>query len=184
MALHKGMRHSLTRHTSTGSPAATVEAEIKRTADKLTLDYQVTGGIEQLVIPELVDRSRADELWKHTCFEAFIMPEQGGGYSEFNLSPSGRWAAYHFKSHRSGMTNIAEVSDPGIGTREFGDVFQLRAVFDISRIPNLGGNWKVGLSVILEAADGVRSYWAIRHPENKLDFHHLDCFAMQLPSAG
>lgn len=183
------MRHALTRHPSTGSPASTVEAEITRTADRLSLHYVVTGAIDQLVIPELANPTRADELWKHTCFEAFIMPErigsaQGAGYTEFNLSPTGQWAAYHFKAHRSGMTNIAQATDPGIGTRGFGDRFDLRAAFDISRIPDLGGNWKVGLSVILEAADGVRSYWAISHPENKLDFHHPDCFAMQLPSAG
>lgn len=178
------MRHALTRHPSTGSPAATVEAEIRRSADTLALHYFVTGDIGKLVLPELSNPTRGDELWKHSCFEAFIMPEQGAGYSEFNLSPSGQWAAYHFKAHRSGMTNIAGASDPGIGTRGFGDRFDLRAAFDISSIPDLGGDWKVGLSVILEAADGVRSYWAIRHPENKLDFHHPDCFAMQLPSAG
>ena len=178
------MRQALTRHISTGSPAATVEVEIKRSADSLALHYFVTGDIKKLVLPELSNPTRADELWKHSCFEAFIMPEQGGGYTEFNLSTSGQWAAYHFKAHRSGMTNIAEAKDPGVGTRGIGDRYELRAAFDISHIPNLGGNWKVGLSVILEATDGVRSYWAIRHPENKLDFHHLDCFAMQLPSAG
>ena len=178
------MRHALTRHPSSASPANTVEAEIVRTSESIALRYAVTGDIGKLAIPELTNPTRADELWKHTCFEAFIMPEQGAGYSEFNLSPTGQWAAYHFKAHRSGMTNIAQASDPGVGSRAFGDRFELRAAFDIRNMPDLGGPWKVGLSVILEDTTGTRSYWAVKHPENKLDFHHLDCFALQLPSAG
>ena len=87
-------------------------------------------------------------------------------------------------SHRSGMANIAEATDPGVGTRAFGDRFDLSATFDLRRLPNLEGHWKVGLSVILEDVAGVRSYWAVKHPENKLDFHHLDCFALRLPPAG
>lgn len=178
------MRHALTRHPSSASPASTVEAEIVRTPESLALRYTVMGDIEKLAIPELANPTRADELWKHTCFEAFIMPEPGLSYSEFNLSPTGQWAAYHFTGHRRGMSNIAEASDPGVGSRAFGDRFELRATFDLRGLPNLDGAWKVGLSVILEDTSGIRSYWAVRHPENKLDFHHLDCFALQLPSAG
>jgi hypothetical protein len=178
------MRHALTRHPSSASPANAIEAEIVRTPESIALSYTVTGDIGQLAIPELANPTRADELWKHTCFEAFIMPEQGAGYSEFNLSPTGQWAAYHFKAHRSGMSNIAQASDPGVGSRAFGDRFDLRATFDLRGLPNLDGPWKVGLSVILEDTSGTRSYWAVKHPENKLDFHHLDCFALQLPSAG
>ena len=178
------MRHALTRHPSSASPASAIDAEITRTPESIALRFTVTGDIGQLALPELANPTRADELWKHSCFEAFIMPESGGGYSEFNLSPTGQWAAYHFKSHRSGMANIAEATDPGVGTRAFGDRFDLSATFDLRRLPNLEGAWKVGLSVILEDVAGVRSYWAVKHPENKLDFHHLDCFALRLPPAG
>ncbi|HOZ28799.1 MAG TPA: DOMON-like domain-containing protein [Hyphomonadaceae bacterium] len=177
------MRHALTRHPSSVSPANAIDAEITRTAESLALRFTVTGDIGQLALPELANPTRADELWKHSCFEAFMMPEQGSGYSEVNLSSTGQWAAYHFKSHRSGMTNIAEATDPGVGTRAFGDRFDLSATFDLRRLPNLEGPWKVGLSVILEGLSGIRSYWALKHPVGKPDFHHADCFALRLPSA-
>jgi hypothetical protein len=38
----------------------------------------------------------------------------------------------------------------------------------------------LGLSAVVEHADGARSYWALQHPPGKPDFHHPDSFAMQL----
>jgi hypothetical protein len=40
-----------------------------------------------------------------------------------------------------------------------------------------------GLSAIIEEADGTRSYWALAHPPGEPDFHHPDCFALELPAA-
>jgi hypothetical protein len=41
--------------------------------------------------------------------------------------------------------------------------------------------WQLGLSAVLEEADGTKSYWALAHPPgDKPDFHHADCFAAQL----
>jgi hypothetical protein len=39
----------------------------------------------------------------------------------------------------------------------------------------------VGLSAVIEEADGTISYWAVAHPDGKADFHHRDCFALMLP---
>ena len=36
---------------------------------------------------------------------------------------------------------------------------------------------KIGLSAIIEERVGVKSYWALSHPEGKPDFHHAKCFA-------
>jgi hypothetical protein len=33
---------------------------------------------------------------------------------------------------------------------------------------------------VIEAADGSLSYWALRHPPGKPDFHHRDAFALEL----
>ena len=38
--------------------------------------------------------------------------------------------------------------------------------------------WSLGLSAILEEADGTISYWALAHPPGRPDFHHPDCLAM------
>jgi hypothetical protein len=36
------------------------------------------------------------------------------------------------------------------------------------------------LSAVIEAADGTISYWALKHPSDRPDFHHADSFAIQL----
>jgi hypothetical protein len=43
--------------------------------------------------------------------------------------------------------------------------------------------WQLGLSVVLEEADGTKSYWAAKHPAEKPDFHDAHCFALQLAAA-
>ena len=42
---------------------------------------------------------------------------------------------------------------------------------------------RLGLSAVIEETDGTKSYWALRHPPGeKPDFHHPDCFAIELPA--
>lgn len=44
------------------------------------------------------------------------------------------------------------------------------------------GQWEAAISAVIEEADGTKSYWALRHPPGKPDFHHPDCFALELPA--
>jgi len=39
---------------------------------------------------------------------------------------------------------------------------------------------RLGLSAVVEDVDGILSYWALRHPLGKPDFHHADAFALQM----
>jgi hypothetical protein len=39
---------------------------------------------------------------------------------------------------------------------------------------------RIGLSAVIEDRDGSLSYWALRHPHGKPDFHHPDAFALEL----
>ena len=59
----------------------------------------------------------SDELWQHTCFEAFVRASSGSEYYEFNFSPSTQWAVYRFTDYRNGMCVAAEVSTPPIDVR-------------------------------------------------------------------
>ncbi|MDF7777123.1 DOMON-like domain-containing protein [Sphingomonas sp. AOB5] len=43
-------------------------------------------------------------------------------------------------------------------------------------------DWEMGISAVIEEADGTKSYWALKHPAGKPDFHHPDCFALELPA--
>ena len=43
-----------------------------------------------------------------------------------------------------------------------------------------GRSLRLGLSAVVEEYDGMLSYWALRHPPGKPDFHHAAAFALVL----
>src|SRR5580704_12597995 len=98
------MRLALKLHPdSTSAAASSVEVEIVRPQESvLLLLYVVIGKTSGLRLPSIVTPARADELWRHTCFEAFIGVPPRIGYYEFNFSPSTQWAAYRFSDYRAG----------------------------------------------------------------------------------
>ncbi len=138
------------------------------------LYFAVPGAVPQF--PREAAPVRADGLWKTTCFEMFIQPSAGERYFEFNFSPSKQWAAYEFDAYRQGMRQLAMPQAPVIQPFEAG----IRTVVDLPELPPLP--WRIGLSAVIEEKDGTKSYWALAHSPGKPDFHHPDCFALELPA--
>ena len=99
------MRQFLKLHPGSRSfAAATIEVEVARPrSDSLVLSYIVIGKMSDLRMPPVIPAARSDELWRHTCFEAFLRASSGPEYYEFNFAPSTQWAAYQFSSYRGGM---------------------------------------------------------------------------------
>ena len=133
---------------------------------------------DKFVVADLIeDAGRVDELWRTTCFEAFLRPMGQTGYTEWNFAPSGGWASYAFSDYREGMAE-AEVDAPPYIRVE--DNFTWWALGATIALPS-DENWELGLSAVLEEVDGTKSYWALAHPSDKPDFHHPDCFVARLP---
>jgi hypothetical protein len=172
------MRHTLRLHPDSLCAAATgIEADITRPRPGgLILSYIVSGRISDLRMPPVVATARADELWRHTCFEAFVRPSAGPGYYEFNFSPSTQWAAYRFDSYRSGMRVATEIGAPRIEVRSSAETYTLQAALEFD---GLSSPLHLGLSAVLEETNGRKSYWALAHPPGKADFHHSDCFVLE-----
>lgn len=177
----------LIRHpASPPSPAESVEVLANRLGDgKLSLVFAVTGDIGRLRIPLATSGERKDGLWRHSCFEAFVRLPQRSGYLELNLSPSGDWAAYCFEDYRAGMAP-AEMEPPVVKCGAGSDHLGLAAGIDLALLTKYESSqpWRVGLSAVIEADDGSLSYWALAHPPGAADFHHPDCFVLELPPAG
>lgn len=170
------MKVALIPHADTRTSAVrAVEAEVGPISGaQVRLRYTVAGDIFRLAIPEATSPERAGELWKHTCFEAFALRD--AGYREFNFSPSTQWAAYDFDGYRAGMRN-ADVHAPRIEGRHGQSHYELFVAFDLpDKAP-----WRLALSAVIEEIDGAKSYWALRHPPGKPDFHHADGFVLELP---
>lgn len=143
----------------------------------LQLRWRIEGA-GALVVPPFAGRGRADGLWRTTCFELFIAAGEGGGYCEFNLSPSERWAAYDFSGYREGMAERAMPRDAACGLRGSGDLVIFDAALPLAGLPPLPA--RCGLCAVVEEEGGRISYWALAHPPGKADFHHPACFAATL----
>lgn len=136
-----------------------------------------------LMLPEVDEPSRRDGLWQTTCFELFVSRPDGEAYFEYNFSPSTEWQIYRFSAHRTGRAE--EMLDRPVITCDFSDRhFALNVEM---MLPDgwHDGPYMLGLSAVVEEADGTKSCWALAHPPGKPDFHHKDCFALKLeaPSA-
>jgi hypothetical protein len=180
------MRQALRLHPDSLCSAVThIDVDVARPrAGSLLLSYVVRGTIGDLRIPPVASAGRTDELWQHTCFEAFVGNSADAAYYEFNFAPSTQLAAYRFDNYRSGM-QAAEMSAPRIDVQSSPDCYTLQAALALDWLSNppSGGRWRLGLSAVIEEMSGRKSYWALAHPPGKADFHHPDCFACAMPPA-
>jgi hypothetical protein len=149
--------------------------------EALALTFVLTGDLARLRIPAPQLPRRADHLWQHTCFEAFIRHKGQPAYCEFNFAPSGEWAAYAFFRYRNGMSLVQDV-EPYIAARRTGERLELDARVGLECLPPVRPRTRVqlALSAVIEDEQGVLSYWALIHPPGKPDFHHQDAFALEL----
>lgn len=178
------MRHSLKLHPSSRCAAvAHIDVAVARNHGQLTLTYLVTGKIADIRLPARGPSTRADGLWQHTCFEAFIRRTPSPRYYEFNFAPSTQWAAYRFRGYREGMVSVEEMPSPHLESRPNTETYSLQAALKLDALPSLpaGAVWRLNLTAVIEEANGNKSYWALAHPPAKPDFHHADCFALELP---
>jgi hypothetical protein len=178
------MRQALRLHPDSRCAAVTrIEVDVAcRHADGLVLSYVVTGKIDDLRLPAVTASARADELWRHTCLEAFVRAAPGEPYYEFNFASSSQWAAYRFDRYRSGMRVAAEIAAPRIEVQSDAGCYMLQAAVELdalSSLPSKAG-WRLGLAAVIEETNGNKSYWALAHPPGKPDFHHADGFAYDL----
>lgn len=174
------MRLALKLHPDSRCDAVTaIAVEVLRpSGGALQLSYEATGATDELRLSGITRApARADELWRRTCFEAFIRPAMGAAYFEFNFAPSTQWAAYRFDGYRSGM-HVVEIGGPRIEVRSVPGRFTLQAALELDALPP--GPWKLGISAVIEEASGRLSYWALTHPPGRPDFHHADCFTCEI----
>ncbi len=170
--------HKLVVHPDTPSSGKfEVTVGVNRDGYLLELNFLIVGDNLRLLLPKPVSYKpeRGDGLWKHTCFEAFWKPTSGSEYYELNVAPSCEFAVYHFGSYRAGMRDV-DPCVPSIFYAPPNDGTALDVVF----AQPFDGPSQLALSAVIEETDGTKSYWALRHPPGPPDFHHADCFALEL----
>jgi len=181
------MRQVLKLHPDSRSVAAVhveVDVSLPRFGN-LVLQYFVTGKLSDLRLPPVTIPARSDELWRHTCFEAFVGAPTAATYYELNFAPSTQWAAYRFTGYRSGRSVASEIDTPRLEVQSDAGRYKMQASLNLDHLPNLPSTsaWRLGLSAVIEEKNGQISYWALAHPPGKPDFHHADSFTHELAAA-
>lgn len=167
---------ALQRHP--GGPCAALRAisvSVERDPQgALRIAFALEGEIDRLRIPPARAPRVGERLWEHTCCEVFVGRHGRAGYREFNLSPSGEWAAYAFERYREG--SALSIADPRIAVTRSDERLELAASLPV----HARGELLLGLAAVIEDATGALSYWALRHAPGKPDFHHRAGFALEL----
>jgi hypothetical protein len=149
----------------------------------LVLDYELEGELAGLRIPAAITGHTPDAptagLWRHTCMEVFVRHTTPGSYLEFNLAPSGQWAAYRFSGYRADMAPLTGIRPPRIELRTQADQLLLSADVELPADLAAAG-LHMGLTAVVEDAQGLLSYWALAHPGDRPDFHHPASFGFEI----
>jgi hypothetical protein len=147
--------------------------------DGLTLRYRLHGDPARIRLPAPQQPALADGLWRHTCCEAFVAAVDGPEYREFNLSPCARWAAWNFTGYRRRDDSWQAAAAPRITLLHLPDGLRLDAFVPAALLPT-ARPLRVGLTAVVEASDGGKSYWALAHATAQPDFHLRDSFTLIL----
>jgi len=161
-----------------------LSTNVETNGSTLTLEYICSGDLLELLIPhEKESTSRLDNLWEHTCFEAFMTQNKGPEYWELNFSPSGDWNFYRFDDHRKGQSLEEKITNISSQIKTKTDqLFEAKVVLDLSAVfpgKSLSGI-QLGLTAVIEELDHSKSYWALSHCGKQPDFHIRDSFTFSL----
>ena len=121
-------------------------------------------------------KERQDNLWKHTCFEAFFARPDSEQYWELNVAPSGHWNLYQFDGYRSGGREEPEAVTPTTSWKQndreccCSITLNLAPWWSETRLPELA------ITAVLETNTGALSYWALEHAGEQPDFHDRRSF--------
>lgn len=167
---------SATLHPHPQTPRGLVDeivVELVTAGELLVVRYAVVGELDRLRIPAAGARLDPERLWANTCCEMFLAPLAGESYVEWNFSPSGQLARFAFSGYRERIPSAPPaIAGPTVTRR--GRELRLEA-----RVP-LPADARISLTAVLEDDTGALSYWALRHPCDRPDFHHPDGFALEL----
>lgn len=158
-------------------------AVVRDAANRLMFSFRLDGATARLQVPDAGPALRADGLWQHSCFEAFLRVDDAECYYEFNFSPSGAWAAYRFAGRRTGRS-LPVMAAPVIAAERATESFGLSVILPLAGLPDLAhaAAIQAGLAAVIEDDHGTLSYWALAHASPQPDFHDPASFRLIVPA--
>lgn len=146
---------------------------------QLVVEYRMEDVKNLVVDPVSTGRwtnwSRADELWRTTCFELFLGVPDESGYWEFNFSPTNeKWNVYAFDDYRRPQppspSDDFELSmvEAGRGVLKC----ELNSKIPLTRV-------EAALTAVIRSPRGTH-YFSLKHTGAQPDFHLRDSFVLKL----
>ncbi|MES3036855.1 MAG: hypothetical protein V4736_03030 [Bdellovibrionota bacterium] len=117
---------------------------------------------------------RADELWKKTCFEAFLSIPGEKKYWELNIATDGEWNIYSFDDYRTPQPP-KESTDFHISKLITTPQSLTCELTTKLKFPELD----YSLCAIIKMRDGNTFYYSTNHAGQKPDFHIRDSLSLQ-----
>ena len=161
-------------------PGVNLAAGVQRTGKGLRIRYSLCAAGQRLRLPAPVAPGFADQLWQHTCLEAFVAPTAGTAYREFNFSPSGQYAEYHFSDERVRVDASPSPAAPRMQWSINDQGLELVVEVALGGVASTQG-LLIGLTAVLEDRQGQVSHWALHHPKDRPDFHDRRGWTLRLP---
>jgi len=165
-------------------PDLEITGSIERHSNRLSISYALSGPMDELILPEPADmRVRKNGLWEETCFEFFLGVKGSERYWEFNLSSSGHWNVYRFKSYRQGMREEPAFTSLPFSVQLYSNALLLSVGLELDKVmppEQVSEVLQVAISAVIKTIDGKTTYWALAHPGPQADFHHRDGFIIEL----
>jgi hypothetical protein len=173
---------SLIPFPASNRPSISITGKISLQNNIVALHYSLEGKTEDILFPSISPHpARRDELWKSTCFEFFLAIKDQPEYWEFNLSPSGDWNVYHMAAYR--RVNFKEemlIQQLPFQLQSEVGVFQLKVLVDLNPILEPDQFFELGITAVVQTANGHETYWALAHPASVPDFHLRESFILEL----
>ena len=162
-------------------PAIEITGTVSRQNNILSIRYKVHGDAVNILLPTPSSPTRQHDLWKASCFEFFIAIQDQPQYWEFNISPSGDWNVYAMDEYRQvNMREESAFTQLPFEFRKTDSELSLDISVDLNSIISTDQSLQIGITTIIQTADGNETYWALAHPGKQADFHLRESFAIVL----
>jgi hypothetical protein len=158
-----------------------LEADLQVSGSDIKLEYALSDRGFLFQLPGQTQKwssdamTREEELWKHTCFEAFLNPVGFPLYFEFNFSLKSAWNCYQFERYR--YPQPPKVCWDFVLKSIVWDEFEGKLKIHLENRTQYK-KFKVGLTAVLEEKSGLKHYCALAHKGTQPDFHLLDSFTL------
>ncbi|MDH5326383.1 MAG: DOMON-like domain-containing protein [Gammaproteobacteria bacterium] len=153
-----------------------IVAQARQKQGILSLNYRILGDTSAILWPKAAPFGRGNNLWQHTCLECFLADAENTAYWEYNFSPAGVWDVYFFSDYRRPQA-VANLQAPQLEFREREKLLRVRMTLP----PALANTQlRLGLSAVMEDRQGQLFYYALKHTQDRPDFHQRDSFILML----